>query len=102
MKLEHLVTKDQKLAGLQFRESLDEDTVLVFWDVEKGDNFATQNCKFPFDIAFLGKRNEILNIKTLDPVKNEVAYAPKDTVLALEAGKGILGSYKNSKRFYLK
>ena len=102
MKLEHLTTSDQKLAGLQFRKKLDDNTVLVFWDAKEDDVFHTINCKFSFDIAFLGKKNTILGMKLLNPLKKESIKAPCDTVMVLEANRGFLrDAYSVGKRFHL-
>ena len=62
--LEVMNTDEEKAKGLMFRESLDEDKGLLFlYFVEGERNFWMKNVKFPIDIIWLDKNNEIIHIE---------------------------------------
>jgi len=90
---EFLRTANEKAQGLQFRESIPNNHVLVFEDCKEGDGFHSMNCYFPFDIIFLDQHNRVLKSFTMYP-PNDLISCPQNTSRVLEAEVGWLDSNK--------
>ena len=75
--------------GLMFRESLDEDSgmLFVFEDVSK-KHFHMKNTVIPLDIAFINEYGIIESIEELSPLKVLPISSPTEVLYALEVNRG--------------
>ena len=89
MRFEYMRTSLEKAQGLQFRSTLDKTTVLVFTNMVGSDAFHSENCRFPFDIAFLDRDDYVIKIAEMHP-PTDVMIVPKETKTVLEANLGFL------------
>lgn len=82
----------EKMIGLQYRPSIENETLFVFPAVDGGDEFHSQHVPEPFDIAFVSAAGEVLAVYRMVPPFDRVA-APPGTAYAVEAKAGSLGSW---------
>lgn len=82
-----LATAEEKSRGLQYKRSIEDDTLWVFKGVGEGDYFHSVNVPEPFDIAFIGIYKEVIFVGTMVP-EDDVMEVPPGTVMALESKAG--------------
>jgi uncharacterized membrane protein (UPF0127 family) len=85
-------TAEQRQYGLMFRESLDEDSgmVFIFFEPQTG-GFWMKDTLIPLSIAFFDVDGKILRILDMEPCKKDPcpSYAPGNEYMgALEVNKG--------------
>lgn len=85
-------TPEQHQYGLMFRESLDEDSgmVFIFFEPQTG-GFWMKDTLIPLSIAFFDVDGKILRILDMEPCKNDPcpSYAPGNEYMgALEVNEG--------------
>ena len=82
-------TNGEFKAGLMFRESLDEDSGMLFlFDSIDYHTFHMKNTTIPLDVAFIDKWGIIESIKELKPLNNEHVGPDSPVLFALEVNKG--------------
>ena len=82
-------TNGEFKAGLMFRESLDEDSGMLFlFDSIDYHTFHMKNTTIPLDVAFIDKWGIIESIKELKPLDNEHIGPDSPVLFALEVNKG--------------
>jgi len=75
--------------GLMFRESLEEDTGMLFIFAEAGQkSFHMKDTKIPLDIAFIKEDGTIESIKELDPFTILPVSSDGEVLYALEVNRG--------------
>ncbi len=75
--------------GLMFRESLDQNSGMLFIFNEVGEkSFHMKDTKIPLDIAFINEEGIIESIKELEPLNNEPVYSNANVLYALEVNRG--------------
>jgi len=75
--------------GLMFRESLEEDTGMLFIFAEAGQkSFHMKDTKIPLDIAFIKEDGTIESIKELDPFTLLPVSSDGEVLYALEVNRG--------------
>ena len=75
--------------GLMFRESLDQNSGMLFVFEEMGQkSFHMKDTKIPFDIAFINKDGIIESIKELEPLNTNPVYSDSNVLYALEVNRG--------------
>ena len=82
-------TNGEFKAGLMFRESLDEDSGMLFlFDSIDYHTFHMKNTSIPLDFAFIDKWGIIESIKELKPLDNAHIGPDSPVLFALEVNKG--------------
>ncbi len=85
-------TPQEKGIGLMYREYLEEDSGMLFiFDGEKTRTFWMKNTLIPLDIFFIDSNNNIVDIQTIQPCKNDpcASYKSKEAAMyALEVNAG--------------
>ncbi len=81
---------EERSKGLMFRESLDENSGMLFvFDVERPVSFWMKNTLIPLSIAYIDKRGKILEIYDLEPLSTEPKASKRSSILyALEVNQG--------------
>ena len=75
--------------GLMFRESLDQDTGMLFVFEENGEKyFHMKNTMIPLDVAFINEEGVIENIKELHPLRVTPVSSDCNAMFALEVNRG--------------
>ncbi len=75
--------------GLMFRESLEENTGMLFVFEEVGEKFFhMKNTIIPLDIAFINKYGIIESIKQLQPLRVTPVSSDSDVLYAIEVNRG--------------
>jgi len=82
-------TPEEQAAGLQYRPTIEPDTIFVFPLIKSGAVFHSRNVREPFDLAFLSYDNTVLYLDTITPEAG-IAVAPQGTWTAVEARAGWL------------
>ena len=89
LKIEIPSTNGEFKAGLMFRESLDEDSGMLFmFDSIDYHSFHMQNTTIPLDIAFIDKWGIVESIKELKPLSREPVCSNSPVLFALEVNRG--------------
>ena len=89
LKVEIPSTNGEFKAGLMFRESLDEDSGMLFmFDSIDYHSFHMANTTIPLDIAFINQWGVIDSIKELKPLNKEHVCSDTPVLFALEVNKG--------------
>ena len=89
LKIEIPSTAGEFKAGLMFRESLDEDSGMLFmFDSIDYHSFHMQNTTIPLDIAFIDKWGIVESIKELKPLSKEHVGSNSPVLFALEVNRG--------------
>lgn len=77
--------------GLQHREELAEGRGMLFvFPEEETQSFWMQNTFIPLDIAFLDRRQEIVDIQQMEPETEELHESARPAMFALEVPQGWL------------
>jgi uncharacterized membrane protein (UPF0127 family) len=91
MEFEICDTPEKYVTGLQFRESLPEDRVLVFNDPQdgswEGTYFHMRNVRFPIAIAALDAKGVVLALKRIEPETGRF-FPPRGTAQVMEMTVG--------------
>jgi uncharacterized membrane protein (UPF0127 family) len=75
--------------GLMFRESLDENSGMLFkFDEVSQQSFHMKDTKIPLDIAFIKEDGTIESIKELNPYTLKPVYSEGEILYALEVNRG--------------
>ena len=75
--------------GLMFRETLDENSGMLFAFEEVGEkSFHMKNTTIPLDIAFINKDGIIESIKELEPLNSNPISSDSEVLYALEVNRG--------------
>ena len=75
--------------GLMFRESLEQDSGMLFVFEEAGEkSFHMKDTTIPLDVAFINKDGIIESIKELEPLNVIPVYSDADVLYALEVNRG--------------
>ena len=75
--------------GLMFKESLDQDTGMLFIFKENGEKyFHMKNTVIPLDVAFIDEQGYVANIKELYPLKTTAIPSECNARYALEVNRG--------------
>ena len=75
--------------GLMFRESLDQDTGMLFVFEENGEKyFHMKYTTIPLDVAFINEEGIIENIKELHPLRVTPVSSDCNAMFALEVNRG--------------
>ena len=75
--------------GLMFRETLDQNSGMLFIFNEVGEkSFHMKDTKIPLDIAFINKDGIIESIKELEPFNTLPVYSDSEVLYALEVNRG--------------
>ena len=75
--------------GLMFRESLDQDTGMLFVFEENGEKyFHMKYTTIPLDVAFINEEGVIENIKELHPLRVTPVSSDCNAMFALEVNRG--------------
>ena len=90
VEIEFCDTLEKKVRGLQHREFLEENRILVFSNIGHNQYFHMQNVRFPIDIASLDENGKILDIKQIEP-QTGLYLTPIGTTDVIEASKGFFG-----------
>jgi uncharacterized membrane protein (UPF0127 family) len=85
-------TVEERMIGLQYRRSIEADTLFVFPGIGSADSFHSENVPEPFDIAFLDRQGLVLAVYRMTPTK-DVVETPKGTAVALESKAGELARW---------
>ena len=89
LKIEIPSTVGEFKAGLMFRESLDEDSGMLFmFDSIDYHSFHMDNTTIPLDIAFIDKWGIIESIKELRPLSRDPVGSDNPVLFALEVNRG--------------
>ena len=89
LKVEIPQTMGEWKSGLMFRESLNEDSGMLFiFDEVNYHSFHMKNTTIPLDIAFIDKWGIIESIKELKPLSAEHIASDSPILFALEVNKG--------------
>tara|TARA_R100000008_G_scaffold9719_2_gene4902 strand:+ start:245 stop:1096 length:852 start_codon:yes stop_codon:yes gene_type:complete len=89
LKLEIPATIGEFKTGLMFRETLDENTGMLFiFDSVANHSFHMKNTTIPLDIAFINREGIIESIKSLNPLSREHVFADASVLYALEVNRG--------------
>ena len=89
LKIEIPSTIGEFKAGLMFRESLDEDSGMLFmFDSIDYHSFHMDNTTIPLDIAFIDKWGIIESIKELRPLSRDPVGSDNPVLFALEVNRG--------------
>jgi uncharacterized membrane protein (UPF0127 family) len=87
VEFEYCDTPEKWTTGLQFRESLSDNRVLVFDDPKDGTwamtYFHMRNVRFPIAIAGLDKDGVVLSLKRIEPETGRF-YLPRGCVRVME------------------
>jgi uncharacterized membrane protein (UPF0127 family) len=89
MRIEIFDTPQKQEEGLQYRPSIEGDTVFIFPLIAAGSLFHSRNVREPFDLAFISKEGEVLLVRTITPPE-ETMVAPEGTWMAMESEAGLL------------
>ena len=75
--------------GLMFKESLDQDTGMLFVFEENGEKyFHMKNTLIPLDVAFINEEGVVVNIKELHPLRTMPVSSECDALYAIEVNRG--------------
>ena len=89
LKIEIPNTQAEFELGLMFRESLEEDTGMLFAFAENGEHsFHMRHTTIPLDIAFITEEGVIDSIKELEPLRSSPVYPDGNIRYALEVNRG--------------
>ena len=89
LKIEIPNTQAEFQLGLMFRESLEQDTGMLFAFAEDGEHsFHMRHTTIPLDIAFIDKWGIIESIKELQPLNKEHIGSDSPVLFALEVNRG--------------
>lgn len=92
IRFEILSTPEEQQTGLQHRDSLESDKVLVFTNISPGQTFHSENCKFSFTILALDSRNRVLKASIIYP-EEEMWHTPPNTTTVIEANQDFCERY---------
>lgn len=92
-------TESSRLRGLMFRQSLDQDSGMLFiFEKEGRTGFWLKNVLFPLDIIWISKDKKIVDIQSdLPPCKSDdclIYYPGKDASFGLEINAGFAARHK--------
>ena len=77
------------ILGLMFKESLDQDTGMLFIFEENGEKyFHMKYTTIPLDVAFINEEGIIENIKELHPLRVTPVSSDCNVMFALEVNRG--------------
>lgn len=85
-------SKDEQAIGLQFRKTIEPDTLFVFPFIRPDSVFHSRNVPERFDLAFLAPDRTVLWKGVVTPTLETVA-APRGSTMALESKEGWLSAY---------
>lgn len=85
MKVEYCSTYEAKSAGLQHRNSLPSDSVLLFTAIGSDQMFHMHNVRFPIIITAIDEKGKVLKKSVLKP-ETDTFRTPKGTAHVVEAG----------------
>ena len=89
LKIEIPNTQAEFDLGLMFRESLEQDTGMLFAFAEDGEHsFHMRHTTIPLDIAFVTEEGVIESIKQLEPLRSSPVYPDGNIRYALEVNRG--------------
>ena len=89
LKIEIPNTQAEFDLGLMFRESLAQDTGMLFAFAEDGEHsFHMRHTTIPLDIAFVTEEGVIESIKQLAPLRSSPVYPDGNIRYALEVNRG--------------
>ena len=82
-------TNGEFKTGLMFRESLDQDSGMLFmFDSIDYHSFHMKNTTIPLDIAFIDQWGIVESIKELQPLSNEHVGSDSPVLFGLEVNRG--------------
>ena len=85
LKIEIPNTQAEFDLGLMFRESLEQDTGMLFVFAEDGEHsFHMRHTTIPLDIAFVTEEGVIESIKQLEPLRSSPVYPDGNIRYALD------------------
>jgi uncharacterized membrane protein (UPF0127 family) len=80
---------EERARGLMFRESLAEDTGMIFVYAEDTTiGFYMRDTTIPLSIAFIGRDGVIIDIQDMQPLDETLHYAPGPYAYAVEVNQG--------------
>ncbi len=89
LKIEIPNTQAEFQLGLMFRESLEQDSGMLFVFEENGEHsFHMRHTTIPLDIAFITEEGVIESIKELEPLRTSPVYPNSNIRYALEVNRG--------------
>ncbi len=89
LKIEIPNTQAEFQLGLMFRESLEQDSGMLFVFEENGEHsFHMRHTTIPLDIAFITEEGVIESIKELEPLRTSPVYPDSNIRYALEVNRG--------------
>lgn len=82
-------TPGERQAGLMGRESLPEDTGMLFvWDDDTTTGFWMRDTTIPLSIAFITAGGVVIDVQDMEPLSEEVHNSPEPYRYAVEANQG--------------
>ena len=88
--------------GLMFKESLDQDTGMLFVFEENGEKyFHMKNTLIPLDVAFINEEGVVVNIKELHPLRVMPVSSDCDALYAIEVNRGWFDKNNVQNHIYL-
>ncbi|MFO7991363.1 MAG: DUF192 domain-containing protein [Thermoplasmata archaeon] len=82
-------TWEEKTTGLSQRESLPEDSGMLFvFDEDVDSHFTMEDTSIPLSIAFIDKHGDILDIQKMEPLSDESYSCSTEYRYALEVSRG--------------
>lgn len=85
---------EEKVRGLQKRESLDNEWGMLFvYTREQELCFWMKNTYMPLDIAFINDHNVIVDMQTMEPQTTEIHRSQSHARYALEVNQGWFASH---------
>jgi hypothetical protein len=79
------ISDEEKMTGLMFRDSLDDNSGMFYDNVDGG--FWMKNVKFPIEMIFI-ENDTIVDIKNGKEFDETTIYPPENTTSNLEVNKG--------------
>lgn len=91
--VELAATPEQRTQGLMFRESLADDTGMLFvFPFDQGLSFWMRNTTIPLSIAFIDSERRIINIADMQPLDEQSVPSERPARYALEVNQGWFGA----------
>lgn len=82
-------TEESRRRGLMFRDSLGDNSGMVFSYPEAGINAMwMKNTRIPLSVAFINRNGRILNIENMEPFSEQAHSSAGEAAYALEMNRG--------------
>jgi uncharacterized protein len=82
-------TEESRRRGLMFRDSLGDNSGMVFSYPEAGMNAMwMKNTRIPLSVAFIDRNGRILNIENMEPFSEQAHSSAGEAAYALEMKRG--------------